>query len=61
MPATKAQQKAVSKYMKENYDKPMPENSKEVFRYFFEITKKKKINLMIEGVGRNWVISKINE
>ena len=48
-------------YMKENYDKPMPENSKEVFRYFFEITKKKKINLMIEGVGRNWVISKINE
>lgn len=48
-------------YMKENYDKPMPESCKEVFRYFFEIAGKKKINLMTEGVGRPWVMRKINE
>ena len=48
-------------YMKENYNNKMPESCKEVFKYFFQIAKEKNLKLMTEGVGRPWVMSKINE
>ncbi len=48
-------------YMKENYNNKMPESCKEVFKYFFQIVKEKNLKLMTEGVGRPWVMSKINE
>lgn len=48
-------------YMQENYDKPLPDSCKEVFRYFIKIAQKKHLELMFEGVGRNWIMRKINE
>lgn len=48
-------------YMNENYDKKLPETTKEVFFYFFRVAKEKNMKLMTEGVGRPWVMKKLYE
>lgn len=48
-------------YMLENYNNPMPESCKEVFKYFFKAAEEHNLKLMTEGVGRPFVMRNLNE